>query len=149
MSDGAGGYHFLTHEGDADRLSRTAVGEHEIRQALASLKGRAVMFADTCHAGNVIGTGAAVGREIGRVGVGKTRPENARVQAESAGLGGVHAADIAQAVAVPGVAGGRHFQRAEARARADGVRDQHIQRRADDGVGGLKRGSTIAMTLRA
>ncbi|MBP8310412.1 MAG: caspase family protein, partial [Burkholderiaceae bacterium] len=59
VNDAIGQYHFLPHDADVARPSRTAVPESAIRQALSSLKGRAVLFVDTCFAGNVIGSGAA------------------------------------------------------------------------------------------
>lgn len=48
-------YYFMTHEADLDRLSHTAVPFNTIRDTLAGLPGRVVIFVDTCHSGNVIG----------------------------------------------------------------------------------------------
>ncbi|WP_169802244.1 caspase family protein [Curvibacter delicatus] len=48
-------YYFMTHEADLDRLPHTAVPFNTIRDTLAGLPGRVVIFVDTCHSGNVIG----------------------------------------------------------------------------------------------
>lgn len=56
-----GSYYFLGHDVVVDRLATTAVAQVQIRQTLARLKGRAVLFVDTCHAGHVFGTAAGAG----------------------------------------------------------------------------------------
>jgi len=76
VNDNAGHYHFMPHDADVDRLARTAVGETELRRSLAGIKGRAVLFVDTCHAGNVVGSGAAAGQEIGRLANTLSSAEN-------------------------------------------------------------------------
>lgn len=67
VNDARGRYFFLPHDADVAQLSRTGVGEAEIRSTLAAVRGRAMLFADTCHSGNVIGTGLAAGAELGRL----------------------------------------------------------------------------------
>lgn len=67
VNDAGGRYFFLPHDADVDRLSQTAVSESHLRQSLASIRGKAVLFVDTCHAGNVVGNGAALSNEIARL----------------------------------------------------------------------------------
>lgn len=57
INDADGTYYFLPQDVDAKRLKRTAVIFTEIRNTLTSLPGKALFFVDTCHAGNVLGTG--------------------------------------------------------------------------------------------
>lgn len=67
LNDASGRYHFLTHDADADRLARTAVSEVELRRQLAGIRGKVLLFVDTCHAGNVIGSGQQASQEIARL----------------------------------------------------------------------------------
>ncbi|MBL8344145.1 MAG: hypothetical protein JNN03_01805 [Rubrivivax sp.] len=72
-----GGYYFLGHDTVADRLAATAVAQAQIRSTLARLKGRAVLFVDTCHAGNVFGAGGRTGsRDLARLANELASPEN-------------------------------------------------------------------------
>lgn len=57
VNDADGVYYFLPQDVDIKRLKRTAVIFTEIRNTLASLPGKVLFFIDTCHAGNVLGTG--------------------------------------------------------------------------------------------
>lgn len=59
LNHGHGQYHFLGHDVAVDRLAATAVPQSQIRATLARLRGRAVLFVDTCHAGDVFGSGRA------------------------------------------------------------------------------------------
>ena len=54
LNDGAN-YYFITRDADLKRLAETAVPFDRIRAGLTSLPGRALIFVDTCHSGNVIG----------------------------------------------------------------------------------------------
>lgn len=67
VNDAKGQYFFLPHDADLQRLGTTAVGDAQLRATLSSLRGRAMLFADTCHAGNVVGRGSAASAEIGRL----------------------------------------------------------------------------------
>lgn len=49
-------YYFLPHDMRENRLSRTAVSESKLRDTMASIKGRALFFVDTCFASRAIGT---------------------------------------------------------------------------------------------
>ncbi len=76
VNDAIGQYHFLPHDADVARPSRTAVPESAIRQTLGQMKGRAVLFVDTCFAGNVLGSGAAASNEISRLANTLSSAEN-------------------------------------------------------------------------
>ena len=67
LNDSSGKYFFLPHDVDLKRLARSAIGEAELRKALAGLRGKAMMFVDTCHSGNVLGSGISVNNEVGRL----------------------------------------------------------------------------------
>ncbi len=58
VNDADGVYYFLPQDVDLKRLKRTGVIFTEIRNTLISLPGKALFFIDTCHAGNVLGTGS-------------------------------------------------------------------------------------------
>jgi len=80
LNHGNGQYYFLGHDVVADRLAATAVAQAQIRATLARLRGRAVLFVDTCHAGNVYGTGTSPGpapsRDLARLANELASPEN-------------------------------------------------------------------------
>ncbi len=65
INDSDGVYYFLPQDTDPDRLKRTGVIFTEIRNTMASLPGKALFFVDTCHSGNVLGTGRrALGSDL-------------------------------------------------------------------------------------
>lgn len=51
-----GAYVFLPHDAELDALGRTTVTDAEIRTTLRSLPGKVLLFLDTCHSGNVLGS---------------------------------------------------------------------------------------------
>ena len=57
VNDSDGVYYYLPQDVEIDKLKRTGVIFTEIRNTLASLPGKALFFVDTCHAGNILGTG--------------------------------------------------------------------------------------------
>jgi WD40 repeat protein len=57
VNDPDGRYYFLPSNTDPDRLRRTALLFHEIRDTLNTIPGKTLLFVDTCHSGNVLGTG--------------------------------------------------------------------------------------------
>ena len=69
-------YYFLPADGDVDRLRDTAVPESAIRLALARVRGRAVLFVDTCYAGVVTGEVAVARRDLSRMASELAAPEN-------------------------------------------------------------------------
>jgi len=56
VNDPSGIFYYLPQNADTERLMRTGVAFTDIRNTLASLAGKAVLFVDTCHSGNVMGT---------------------------------------------------------------------------------------------
>ncbi len=65
INDNDGVYYFLPQDTDPDRLKRTGVIFTEIRNTMAALPGKVLFFVDTCHSGNVLGTGRrALGTDL-------------------------------------------------------------------------------------
>ena len=60
-------YYFLPVDGRHDDLENTSVAEDSIRFALTSMKGRPILFIDTCFAGKSVGPLASVRKELDRV----------------------------------------------------------------------------------
>jgi uncharacterized caspase-like protein len=48
-------YYFLPVNAKLEQLRRTGLAFSDIKNAIASLPGKTLLFADTCHAGNVFG----------------------------------------------------------------------------------------------
>lgn len=55
INDEKQNYFYLPREADLERLAETAISFRQLRQTLAELPGRNLLFVDTCHAGNVLG----------------------------------------------------------------------------------------------
>jgi len=55
VNDERGNYFYLPVNADVDRLDATGVPFGAIKAHLANLRGKALLFVDTCHAGNVMG----------------------------------------------------------------------------------------------
>jgi len=55
VNDQAGIYYYLPVNADTERLKRTAVAFSEIKNTICAVAGKAVLFVDTCHSGNVMG----------------------------------------------------------------------------------------------
>ena len=60
INDKSGTYYFLPHNAKTDQLRRTALPFSDIRNTVAYLPGKALLFADTCHSGDILGTRRAV-----------------------------------------------------------------------------------------
>jgi uncharacterized caspase-like protein len=60
INDTAGLYYFLPVNADVEKLKRTAVPYSDIKNTVASLAGKVVMFVDTCHSGNAVGGKRAI-----------------------------------------------------------------------------------------
>jgi hypothetical protein len=60
INDPSGVYYFLPANVNLEKLRRTGVAFSDIKNALASLAGKAVLFVDTCHSGDVMGKRRAV-----------------------------------------------------------------------------------------
>jgi len=57
VDDPAGIYYFLPPDANRDNLEINGVAFSDIRNTVASLSGKVLLFVDTCHAGNVLGGG--------------------------------------------------------------------------------------------
>jgi len=55
VNDQNGIYYYLPQNANPDRLLRSGVAFSDIKNTLASLAGKALLFVDTCHSGNVMG----------------------------------------------------------------------------------------------
>ncbi len=55
VNDPSGIFYFLPQNADPERLKRTAVPFTDIKNTVASLAGKTLLFVDTCHSGNVFG----------------------------------------------------------------------------------------------
>jgi len=60
VNDPNGIYYYLPANANIERLKRTGVAFSDIKNTLASLAGKTILFVDTCHAGNVMGKRRAV-----------------------------------------------------------------------------------------
>ncbi|MEW6667442.1 MAG: caspase family protein [Thermodesulfobacteriota bacterium] len=56
VTDERGEYFFLPFNADLDMLAKTGVPFNEIKSRLANLRGKGLLFVDTCHSGNVMGS---------------------------------------------------------------------------------------------
>jgi WD40 repeat protein len=57
VNDNDGVYYYLPQDVQLDKLKRTGVIFTEIKNTLSALPGKVLFFVDTCHSGNVLGTG--------------------------------------------------------------------------------------------
>lgn len=71
-----GAYYFLSHDSAVAQIASTSVEEGVIRSALVRLKGRAVLFVDTCHAGNAFGSAKGFSRDMSKIVNDLASPEN-------------------------------------------------------------------------
>jgi WD40 repeat protein/uncharacterized caspase-like protein len=55
VNDKNGVYYFLPVNAKSDQLRRTGLAFSDIKNTVASLTGKTLLFADTCHAGNILG----------------------------------------------------------------------------------------------
>lgn len=55
VNDKSGVYYFLPVNAKSDQLRRTGLAFSDIKNTVASLAGKTLLFADTCHAGNILG----------------------------------------------------------------------------------------------
>jgi WD40 repeat protein len=57
VNDNLSQYFYLPHDADIERLRSTAISNNDIVEILQSLPSKVLAFLDTCHSGNVLGTG--------------------------------------------------------------------------------------------
>ena len=74
LNDHEGRYYFVPHDGDHRRLAETAVDEDRLRGALSRIKGKVLMFVDTCFGGAIISGAGSI--ELRRMANSLAAPEN-------------------------------------------------------------------------
>lgn len=52
----SGEYLFLPYEADLESRRKTMLPDREVRSALSTIPGKVIVFLDTCHSGNLLGT---------------------------------------------------------------------------------------------
>jgi len=57
INDATGVYYFMPSNADVGKLKSTGVVFTEIKNTLSNLAGKSLFFVDTCHSGNVLGSG--------------------------------------------------------------------------------------------
>jgi WD40 repeat protein len=60
-NDSNGEYFYVPQNFDRDRVKRTSLPFSDIKNTVDAIAGKALFFIDTCHSGNVMGTGRARG----------------------------------------------------------------------------------------
>lgn len=55
MKDTTGNYYFLPHDGDPEKLRRSAVKWYDFQDTLVNLPSKVILMVDTCHSGAVTG----------------------------------------------------------------------------------------------
>ena len=85
VNEKGGVYYFLPVNANLDRLRRTGVPFTEMKNTVASLAGKTILFIDTCHAGNVMGARGAPTDIMGIVNELATAENGAVVFASSTG----------------------------------------------------------------
>jgi len=61
VNDNTGVYYFVPSTFDKASIKRTGVPYADIKNTVANLAGKTLVFVDTCHSGNVMGTRKAIG----------------------------------------------------------------------------------------
>lgn len=61
VNDNKGRYYFLPRDVDTNKLKRTAIAYHQVKETVTTLPGKALFFIDTCHSGNIMGARRGIG----------------------------------------------------------------------------------------
>jgi WD40 repeat protein len=85
VNERGGVYYFLPVNANIDRLRRTGVPFTEMKNTVASMAGKTILFIDTCHAGNVMGARGAATDIMGVVNELASAENGAVVFASSTG----------------------------------------------------------------
>lgn len=56
VNDRTGDYYYLARDSDIERLRRTGVRWDQFKSTVSNLPGKTLLFVDTCHSGNVMGS---------------------------------------------------------------------------------------------
>lgn len=71
-----GKYYYLPYDGQHENLSNTGVEESVLRDTLGTIRGKSLLFVDTCHAGRAIGQFSTARRELTRLANDLAAAEN-------------------------------------------------------------------------
>jgi uncharacterized caspase-like protein len=74
LNSGDGQYYFLPHDADHEKLAQTGIPEEEIRKTLGRIKGKALLFVDTCFGGSALSRAGS--SEIARMANNLSASEN-------------------------------------------------------------------------
>jgi len=85
VNEKGGVYYFLPVNANIDRLRRTGVPFTEMKNTVASMAGKTILFIDTCHSGNVMGARGAATDIMGVVNELASAENGAVVFASSTG----------------------------------------------------------------
>lgn len=85
VNDQSGVYYFLPVNANTEKLKRTGVAFSDIKNTLSSLAGKTILFIDTCHSGNIMGTRRGVADISGIVNELASAENGAVVFASSTG----------------------------------------------------------------
>jgi hypothetical protein len=85
VNDSGGVYYYLPANTDLEKLKRTGLLFTEMKNTVASLAGKTILFIDTCHAGNVLGARAVAPDIMGVVNELASAENGAVVFASSTG----------------------------------------------------------------
>ncbi|KOR28815.1 hypothetical protein TI03_03860, partial [Achromatium sp. WMS1] len=66
-NDRDGNYYFIPVDANPERLKSTAVFYADIKNTLVGLPGKALLFLDTCHSGNVMGSRRSLVPDVNQV----------------------------------------------------------------------------------
>ncbi|KOR31109.1 hypothetical protein TI05_13035, partial [Achromatium sp. WMS3] len=75
-NDRNGNYYFIPVDANPERLKSTAVFYADIKSTLVGLPGKTLLFLDTCHAGNVMGSRRSLVPDVNQVVNDLIRAEN-------------------------------------------------------------------------
>jgi len=56
INDNTGNFYYMPVEADRERLRSTCVNYTEIKQSVADIAGKIILFMDACHSGNILGS---------------------------------------------------------------------------------------------
>lgn len=76
VNDSRGVYQFIAYDTDISQIPETGLSDRVIVDALGQLRGRAVLFMDTCHAGTLADLVPNVVRDTARLANTLSAPEN-------------------------------------------------------------------------
>jgi hypothetical protein len=74
-----GVYHYLTQDVDLRNIAGSSLAYHELLTAIRSIRGKTVLFLDTCHAGNVLGSARKAAVDVNKLVSNLGRPQHGLV----------------------------------------------------------------------